>query len=127
MPGVRQEVLELSMSDKPDDRESIPLFGDDPRYTGRPGPNMVQAKRRSWDNPNICEHSGGLTVCRAERTVECDQCGAMIDPIEAIFIVGAALMRVDWKYEEIRAYRAKERAKSLKEHERRQERKGNGA
>lgn len=74
----------------------------------RPLPKFVREKRRSLENPTVCEHRD-LVVDKAERTVECGECGAVLDPFECLFRIDHYYQQSEWKVELIRQREAKER------------------
>jgi hypothetical protein len=84
-----------------------------------PVPQVIRDRRGSWENPAACDHRGTVWVDRSTRTVECDKCGAQLDPIEMLFRMQEDTSKIQYMYKELREHKRKEREKAQKDYERR--------
>lgn len=89
--------------------------------------NVITFKKRDDADPLVkrkpinyggCRHKYTI-IDEALRTVECEDCQVLLDPIEVLLDLCTAYTERDYKFQLISEYEAKERAKAEKRRARR--------
>lgn len=66
-----------------------------------------------------CLHKRTLSICALARTVECDDCGALLDPVSVLLEQAHGYRQIDWRLTEYQkmeeALAARERRKKAKQ------------